>query len=209
MQRAAAAHIRGDGLRQRRRGQVYGDDRRARLLGGAVLAGEAGALRASVLAPAPSFACWSWQRQGRESRSLVEAPHSGLARRCGPAHTLRPAPPALQFSVELGQAMESQVFAPLHQWISNHTDAVVSCRAGGAVRRRDATRGARWHAAGNWTAGDLRAGQRRTASRSDVRTLMRSAHLAAAACRPSRRRWRSCGARWTRGEPRFGALVWQ
>lgn len=35
--------------------------------------------------------------------------------------------PLPQFSVELGQAMESQVFAPLHQWISNHTDAVVSC----------------------------------------------------------------------------------
>lgn len=32
----------------------------------------------------------------------------------------------MQFNVELGQAMESQVFAPLAQWISNHTDAVVS-----------------------------------------------------------------------------------
>lgn len=30
----------------------------------------------------------------------------------------------MQFNVELGQAMESQVFAPLAQWISNHTDAV-------------------------------------------------------------------------------------
>lgn len=71
------------------------------------------------------------------------------------------APPRLQVNVELGQKMQTQVFAPLQQWISNYNDAAAKQKVVDKLKAE--VRWERWGAGSGRGAGRAAAGGRQAA----------------------------------------------